>query len=50
MKIRLLNDSTLRALKRNIHGNIPNYQSTDTSWMDKYFLINEILLNQNLTT
>lgn len=37
MKIRLLNDSALRALKRNIHENIPNYQSADASWMDAYF-------------
>lgn len=36
MKLRLLNDSSLRMLKRDIRSNITNYQSSDKTWLDNY--------------
>lgn len=36
MKLRLLNDSALRALKRDIHSNLNNYQHEDSRWIETY--------------
>lgn len=38
MKLRLLNNSVLHELKREIHSNIPLYQSEDTSWLSPFFV------------
>ena len=36
MKLRLLNDSALRMLKRDIGNNIPNYQSNNNEWLEPF--------------
>lgn len=36
MKLRLLSDSALRALKQDIHNNISNYQSNNNSWLEAF--------------
>ena len=36
MKLRLLNDSALRALKKGIHGHLSDYQHDDCAWIEAF--------------
>lgn len=37
MKLRIINDGTLRSLKKDLHTNIPHYKEQDPSWIESVF-------------